>query len=188
MNQRVPERVRIVIRQSRPSAGFPKNIAYGVGVRPWRPIEPYGAKSEVLDLCDWSLGTRDRPVRIPSARVGTGSNRRRREGSRRRREEPLVSVFACLTWTSRGSCWTSFRSISRCFRRNETIALSRAPVRMAKAMRARSRLAISQLSGIAAEHGANVVERRARFEPMRGRYSRHAARRAEIFRARILDL
>jgi hypothetical protein len=50
--------------------GWSEPRPYGVGVRPRRPIKPYGAKFEVLDLCaPGSLGTRNRPVRIPSARV-----------------------------------------------------------------------------------------------------------------------
>ena len=60
LNKRVPQQMRIEIRQTRPRTGLAENIANRVGVRPRRAIERHRAECEVVAGRD--LGFREQRV------------------------------------------------------------------------------------------------------------------------------
>src|SRR5271163_4601109 len=188
LNQRVPERVRIVIGQSGPSAGFPKNIAYGVGVRPRRPIKPYGPKSEVLDLRDpglWEQGiVRSEFLLLAQEQDPIDDDAKEVVADREEPRGERLRLFDVDLARIVVDELPSDIDVLQTKRDDRLVARARQNGKGDDSAVALGDLA---LVGNAREHGANIVERRARFEPVRGRYSRHAARRAEIFRARILD-
>jgi hypothetical protein len=52
LNERVPQRVWIEIRQPRSPAGLSEDAAHGVGVRPWLAINRDRTEQEIVAVCN----------------------------------------------------------------------------------------------------------------------------------------
>ncbi len=188
LNERVPQQMRIEIRQSGTRAGFAENLADRVGVGPRRAIERHRAECEVVAGRD--LGFREQRVvgskALLLAKIGnpadndlsyvvTDRKRSRREGLR-----PLCAHVARVVLDQ------IVLNVDMLQQKRDDRPITRAGQDREGDQRAVAPLDIRPgRRGL--DHGANLRDRRANLEPPRGRDSRQIARRVEVLVVGILD-